>query len=760
MKELLYPMDGVVDVSVSLVDRSVWVTHRASVEPEEIVRVINTKHLGASIKESGSAAVTSVGLQRARVTGVVCAAQIVLFTLGAICMFKLGQCSQHCDDVFTNSLNGFEIAAVVLWGTCVLLSYQLFHYAALACLRLQPNMELLMSMAILGAIRLGDMMTASLVAMIVKSLEWITDCVVQYIDQRLKAMVVSAPEIATLTNGSTVELCEISPGTELVVTPCGLVVTKPMNAGPRGESVPVDGQVTAGEATIDESKVTGEAMHVLKRTGDELLAGGVVLSGFVHVCASSSVEESFQGTVAHAVDRAKDSSSHAQQLVAAVAKWYTPAVILMAAVVAAVELNFSCPCSLLGAAPLVHGTAIAMLASKHQLLFRSAAALEALATVKALGIDKTGTLTTGEFRLVEFEVFSGYDQDSVLRWAASVENADNHPIARYIVKSYAGCLIAAQQQLDELNNFSREGRCGVRGKVCGHEVGVGNRNFLETTEVKLHPQAQDLMNKWSSRGTVLFVTVDGQVAGVMLLSDTVRPESSAVVKWLHQLGVTPVMLTGDSLHTAAATAAQVGIKQLHPELLPEQKAKWVVQASHGDLGISAGQFSQFSMVSGEEQQTEVVQQFKMGSDHVGFIGDGLNDRVALARADVGIAMREVAESALVDASDAVLQGSLVELPSVIVFARRVRWLVGVNIALAGMLNLGFMGISIFWDVPLWVGAVCDNGSLLVVLLNSLWPLCWNVSTVDATTTEVSAMLHPDNKLDYKQRKAIEQRLYR
>ena len=220
VKELLYPFDGIVEVSVSLVDKTAFVTHRANVEPEEIVRVINTKHLGASLKETGAAAIAGGVLRSAaHSTAVVCTIQAVLFTLGALFMFAVGKChdSEHCNDVYAGGFNGWEIAANGLWGCCLPLSYKLFHHAALACMRLRPNMEVLMSIAVLGSVGLGDLMTAALVAIIVKLLELVTDCAIQYIDQKLKGMVVSTPEMVSLTTGATVAVSDVMPGAEIVV---------------------------------------------------------------------------------------------------------------------------------------------------------------------------------------------------------------------------------------------------------------------------------------------------------------------------------------------------------------------------------------------------------------------------------------------------------------------------------------------------------------------------------------------------------------
>ena len=751
-------MDGIIEVSVSLIDKTAFVTHRSNVLPDQIVDIINSKHLGASIKDTGAAGQSeNIGTQSVVPTAIrICAIQIFFFAFGVVCMYALGECDEHCDDVFTEgALNGWEVTAAVLWSCCILFSYRLFYHAGLACLRLRPNMEVLMSIAIIGSVCLGDLMSASLVAVIVNALEAVTDCAMRFIDQRLKAIVTSRPELSALVTGGSIPVAEIKPGDDIVIRV--------------GESVPVDGTVTKGEATVDESKVTGEAMPIIKQANDQVLAGAVVVQGFMHICASNSAAESFQGSVAEAVERAKRSGgSLVEQRMATIAKWYTPAVILLAAAVAAAELNFKkflvilvagCPCSLLGAAPLVYGTAIAMLASKHQLVVKGAHVVEALADVKVFGLDKTGTITNGEFELKSLEVFDGFEKDLVHRWAAVVENADSHPIARSIVKSYSGCLVVAAQQLDSVAKFMREGRAGVRGEVDGHRVGVGNAEFIDAEGVTLGGTASELLTRWEGEGTVVFVTVNRKLAGMMLLCDAVRPDAPATVKALHEISVATIMLTGDRSSAADVSAAAVGITAVHAQLLPHQKAEWLVRASHGLQQLDANGVAELEIESGLRADTEGGQGEAegWGSDCVGFIGDGLNDCVALAKAHVGIAMQEVTSAAMLDSADAVLQGELGQLPAVIVFARRARLLVLVNVVLAVVMNLAIIVPSVFMDVPLWVGALCDNGGLLVVLLNSLWPLSWEVTCIDTSTKAMSGLLHRQNKLTYKQKEAIKAR---
>lgn len=747
MREVLYPVDGITHVSVSLADKTAFVTHKNTVSPNQIVDLINSKHLGASIKDTVTAGDSHNLLRTEELSTIaLLALQVVLFTTSCIFMFVVGDCasaeSSHqspCEYAYRADLNGWEIAAIVLWGAVVMLSYLLFYHAYLSVRRCRPSMEFLMAVAIVGSIALGDFFSAALVAIIVKLLELTTALMVRFIEHRLDSMVVTAPLEVKLVSGHMVPLGELRPGAELLLRV--------------GEAVPVDGEVVHGEATMDESKITGEALPVEKRVGDSAYSGAVLLSGMVHLRATASADASFEGSVAQAVSRAKDSGSPTLALLSRFTFWYTPSVIVIAGIAGLAFMDVEkfllvlvtgCPCSMLGAAPLVQGTAIAVLASKHKLLLKSSQALEALAELRVLGVDKTGTVTTGQFEVQQLTALEGFDEDEVHRWAATVEHADNHPIAISVTKSYTGCLIKAAQQLTGLSGFQREGRVGVRGVVQGRNVGVGNAAFVSLEGAAMAAEAKKLSEEWESQGGVLFVTVDGQVAAVMQLQDPLRPEAPLALAALRKLDVEVMMLTGDNAAAAHRAAEEAGISEVHAGMLPEDKARMLVQASHRIMPTE----------DLELQEPGAGGSNDLGSTGVGFIGDGLNDCVALATASVGVAMQEMAAAAMVNAADGVLQGGLAELPAAITVARRAKRLVIANVALAALMSVASIIVVIVVDVPLWLGAIFDNGSLLIVLLNSLWPLCWTVSYMDETIQTKLEALQPGNKLTYKEKKDL------
>jgi Cd2+/Zn2+-exporting ATPase len=252
---------------------------------------------------------------------------------------------------------------------------------------------------------------------------------------------------------------------------------------------------------------------------------------------------------------------------------------------------------------------------------------------------------------------------------------------------------------------------------------VGNIDFLNASGIPFEGKAAELNLQWTAKGTVLFVTIENQVGGVLLIDDSLRPATKGTIAMLTSLGITPTLLTGDKQASAERAAAAAGIKTIHAGLLPEDKKKLLLEATWGQSNrdIEKGLTSR-------------------GPVEVGFIGDGLNDCAALANADVGIVMQEVGSQATVDASSAVLQGDIGHIPAAIIIARRSQKLVLANIILALSINVCVIAAAATIKIPLWLSVLMDNGTLLAVLANSLWPLCWQVHPAN----EVSAQPASEN----------------
>ena len=546
------------------------------------------------------------------------------------------------------------------------------------------------------------------------------------------------------------------------------------------------------------------------------------------------------------MEDAKNTLSETEALVGRFATWYTPIVLGLAVVLGCykgvqqflVVLVAGCPCALLGAAPFVQGATLTLLAKRHRLLVKHATTLESLATIKAIGLDKTGTLTTGQFELLRLEPLPGaaHTRQVLHRWVAAVEDQDNHPLARSLVASYKGCVadfVASGQSLPEVSGFQRHGRDGVSATVEGRRVGVGNAAFVRATLSKtqaaqeeapdgdedsdMPPRlraarkrvrekeraaaaaidqpapdavavaeaalrlADEIATELGGSGSVLFATVDGTVAGTMILDDALKPEAAATVQQLKALGVRAIMLTGDCLSAAqrvakagactpcdplltsgdrpphtppqiscnlrplrppsalkftpvplplCAAPATVGISEAdtHAGLLPEDKQRLILEATWQGPEAGPSPVSWQGAPRARELEAGFLPKARRGPLEVGFVGDGLNDCPALASAHVGIVLQEVGSQATVDAATAVLQADIEQLPAAIIIARRSRRLVMTNLFLALGINVAVIVLAATVGLPLWLSVLSDSGGLLIVLANSLWPLTWRVGT--------------------------------
>eukprot|EP00927_Polykrikos_kofoidii_P015579 TRINITY_DN16937_c0_g1_i2.p1 TRINITY_DN16937_c0_g1~~TRINITY_DN16937_c0_g1_i2.p1 ORF type:complete len:715 (-),score=114.05 TRINITY_DN16937_c0_g1_i2:88-2232(-) len=706
VRAALEKFPDILDVKVSVADRSTYVEHRSSLDPQDLVVALNEKGLGAMLKEhgeEGAPARASFTWQDGAAVARLCL-QVVLYAVGVVLVFS-GQKGLVSEFAFL---------------LCVLLSYTLFYRAGIALWRRHTNVELLMSLAMTGCLVQNMFQDAALVGLIVVMIDSVKFASMRAMNNRLNACFSMPSSQIVLANGLKIPTSELEPGMIFLVRV--------------GEAIIADGTVVKGRGTVDESRVTGEAHGVFKEKDASVCSGSVLQAGFLEVVATAAADKSFEARILESVRMAKDTLSSTQSVMNNFAAFYTPAVIFVAVVVAIVQQDVNqflviivagCPCALLGAAPLTQAAALGVLAKRHGLLLKHTSCLESLARLRWIGIDKTGTITTGNFSVQKIHSVSEWTQEEVLKMAASLESKDNHPLAQSIVQSYTGCHVnfSGSGALLEVTNFKRQGRSGVTGIIEGRVVGVGNADFLVSEKIGLDGAAAELRETWSPEGSVLFVTVDGSVAALLLLADVIRNETSGTITRLSALDVKTVLLTGDKGPAAKLIAAEAGIEEVHFGLLPDEKSTHILEASWG--GTSTWNKDSSGNVRGPVE--------------VGFLGDGLNDCPALAHAHVGIVLRQLGASSTVEAATAVLEKNIGHIPAAITVARRTQFLVIANIILAMGLNVAVIIAATVWGIPLWLSVVVDNGSLLLVLANSMWPLCWRVAPVidDAVDEDVA-----------------------
>jgi Cu+-exporting ATPase len=447
----------------------------------------------------------------------------------------------------------------------------------------------------------------------------------------IKLLLGLAPKLARIvrTDGSEVDIAldQVAAGDILRVRP--------------GEKIPVDGSVTDGSSAVDESMVTGEPIPVEKTAGDKLIGATVNGTGSLLMRAEKVGAETLLAQIVQMVSDAQRSRAPIQKLADLVASYFVPAVVATAvltmvlwgifgpeprlsyAVVNAVAvLIIACPCALGLATPMsiMVGTGKGAI---YGVLIRNAEALEVMEKVDTLIVDKTGTLTEGHPQLVSLQAAGGFDEESILRLAASLERASEHPLAQAIVQA------AQDRQLEPARaaDFESVTGQGVSGVVDGRRVALGNNRLMEALAVDFGAFDSGADAQRSQGRTVMMVAVDGVAAGLIGVADPIKQSTPAAIKELHSEGIEIVMLTGDNQTTAAAVARQLGIDRVEAEVSPQQKA-------------------------------DVVKALQAQGKIVAMAGDGINDAPALAQAQVGIAMGTGTDIAMESAGVTLVKGDM------------------------------------------------------------------------------------------------------
>jgi P-type Cu+ transporter len=410
-----------------------------------------------------------------------------------------------------------------------------------------------------------------------------------------------------------------------------------------GERIPVDGTIVEGASAVDESMVTGESMPVDKSVGDKVIGGTLNASGSFVMQAERVGSETMLAQIVKLVSEAQRSRAPMQRLADKVAAYFVPAVIATAvlaflgwmlfgpeprfahALVAAVSvLIIACPCALGLATPMSIMVAVGR-GAHAGVLVRNAEALETLAKVDTLVVDKTGTLTEGKPRVADIKVFpeSGFNAESLLSIAASIENPSEHPLARAIVSAAA----ETRLPLSEANEFRAVSGCGIQGVVSGKRVAAGTASFLREQGIEIPAERGTVEQEQSSAMTPVWVAVDGRLAGIIFLSDRVKADAPEAIRALRAEGMRLVMVTGDRRAVAMKVASELGIEEVEAEVQPQQKA-------------------------------EVIKRLRSQGRIVAMAGDGINDAPALAAADVGIAMGTGTDVAIESAGIVLIKGDL------------------------------------------------------------------------------------------------------
>jgi Cd2+/Zn2+-exporting ATPase len=547
--------------------------------------------------------------------------------------------------------------------------------------------NVLMAIATMGALAIHAFSEAVAVMLFYKVGELLQERAVARSRRSVGALLNARPQRATVQGLNGLEVVppeQVAVGQTIVVRP--------------GDKIPLDGTVLGGQSQVDASPLTGESRPQSVRPGDSVLAGAINLHAALTVRVTRLFRDSSIVKILDLVQNAAARKARTEKLITTFARYYTPAVVLAAALIALVPpltmgadfrtwiyralvlLVISCPCALVVSVPLGYFGGIGR-ASRRGILVKGANFLDALANVKTVVFDKTGTLTQGVFEVEQVVTANGYNAEQVLAFAAAAEWHSNHPIGASIMRAFvqAGGKLDADAVGDHVVLAGR----GVRARWNGQEIVVGNDTLLHQEGI--------VHDVCAVEGTVAHVTVDGKYAGHILIGDRLKPGAVQAMHDLRGLGVERlVMLTGDNRCAAEQVAGSLHLDHFEAGLLPEDKVL------HLERIMSAA-----------------------GAGKVAFVGDGINDAPVLARADVGVAMGGLGSDAAIETADVVLMtDSPAKLSEAIAIARGTRRIVWQNIVLALGVKAVFVVLGAFGVAGMWEAVFADMGTALLAVLNA------------------------------------------
>lgn len=544
----------------------------------------------------------------------------------------------------------------------------------------------LMSVSTIGAFAIGEYPEAVAVMLFYQVGEFFQSLAVKRSRKSISDLMDICPDSATVKRNGVLQV--VSPESVAVGE---IIVVKP------GEKIPLDGIVVDGESMLDTKALTGESVPRSIRKGDEALSGCINQSGLLTLKVTKSFGESTVSKITDLVENASARKAPTENFITTFARYYTPVVVGMAAVLAIIPplvlgggwsewlrrgfvfLIVSCPCALVISIPLTFFGGIGA-ASKRGVLVKGSNYLEALNKVSVVVFDKTGTLTKGVFEVANIIPAAGYQKEQVLEYAAQAESYSNHPIAKSILATYGKPI--DQKQFSGFEEISGH---GISVMVQGKKVLAGNSKLMESEKIAY--AACD------AAGTKFYVAADGSYVGCILIADEVKPDSKCAIAELKKIGVEKtVMLTGDDERIGKSVADELGLDAYYAQLLPDQKV----------------------------EKLEMLDKQKRQGSKLAFVGDGINDAPVLARADVGIAMGGLGSDAAIEAADVVLMtdepSKLVEAIDVAKVTKRI---VMQNIVIALGIKSVFLVLGALGMAGMWEAVFGDVGVTIIAVLNAM-----------------------------------------
>jgi Cd2+/Zn2+-exporting ATPase len=574
-----------------------------------------------------------------------------------------------------------------------------FPAAFKALRRLSLDMNVLMTVAVVGAWLIGEHAEAASVVFLFALSELLESWSVGRARRAIRSLLKLTPETANLKqadgHSAEVPVHEIKVGDRILVR--------------SGDRVPLDGAIVSGASAINQAPITGEAIPVEKAAGDPVFAGTINGEGSLEVEVTKLASDSTLARIIQLVEDAEQQKAPTQRFVDKFARIYTPAVFVAAIVVALLPpllagqpwevwsyralalLVIACPCALVIATPVSIVSGLTALA-RRGVLIKGGAYLETVGKLRALAVDKTGTITQGQPRVTNVIALAGLTESDVLAKAAAIDTHSSHPLARAVVAA------AKERGVSFVPAESYQSKTGLGAEAIieGHPYFIGNHKMAHELGV-CSPEIERRLAEIEARGESLAVLghrphpgCQGEVLGILAIGDTIRPEVSAALKSLHAAGIEKIiMLSGDNQRTVDAIARQADIDEAMGDLLPEDKVTRI---------------------------RELVQRYQ----HVGMIGDGVNDAPALAIASVGIAMGAAgSDTAIETAGMALMNDDLTKLAEAITMGKRTLSIIRFNVGFALALKAVFLILAFTGYTSLWLAILADTGATLLVIANAL-----------------------------------------
>ena len=461
-----------------------------------------------------------------------------------------------------------------------------------------------------------------------------------------------------------------------------------------GEKIPLDGIVIKGNSKIDNSALTGESKLIEVAENSKVLSGSINTNGLIEIKVERTYENSTVSQILNLVENATDKKAKTETFVSKAAKIYTPVVMGLALLVAIfmpliiagvtykesiykalIFLVISCPCSIAISVPLSYFSGIGK-ASKKGILIKGSEYLDGIKDIKEIIFDKTGTITTGKFAVSEINAIdANYTKQDVLKYFAMGEKNSNHPIAKSILKKYE----EVSKEIENVENFEEVSGKGLQYQYEGKTIKIGNAEFTNA-------------DKENIVGTVLYLNIDGNVVGKIVLTDEIKPSTKATIEKLHKLGIKTKMFTGDKKEIAEKIAKEVGIKAVKAEMLPQDK--------YNELD---------TIIAKRDEHQKVA-----------FVGDGINDSPVLARADVGISMGGIGSSSAIEASDVVIMtDELSKIVDAIEVSKKTNKIIKQNLIFSIGVKILTLVLSLLGVADMWQAVFADVGVTLITIFNTL-----------------------------------------